>query len=233
MTSHQKYHPYRFSSLAKESARRLQEIVAGQVGKNSQELLACAYPTLSTNEIVRRSKDKSALADAHNVWAKGGRRVIDVSQLMAQLQEATAIEFKTMPEGPLPETFHVHFGSEAALSLSAEPRQFISGVTVTPHADGDEGNLRFAFVTNSDAPSPPAMMSLTELLKEESAVAFVAAPRRDLFEIFSASPSGDPRLCSDPVLRAATLRTLVAIRHALVPQLEDAPRNNATAGRFR
>ncbi|MBB6487922.1 hypothetical protein [Rhizobium lusitanum] len=215
------YHPVRLTQSIDTCRERLQTLQAQNPSHTLDEISRQAYAGLPQEEFDRRVHDSVAITNTINRWAHKGRRIFDFSALMEELADATAIEFNSLPDGTYPACFYAHFGYGAGLYLKNEMDRYVSGVYVTSLEEDDEPSLSFIFSVNSLDPLPLQKMSMPDIMRERTCLARIAVSKKDISQLFTEVPIGDPELVVDPVYRAATLRALVALRHIVTPKLEE------------
>lgn len=226
------YHPSRLSQIIDICRERLQSLQAQNPSYSLDEIGQQAYSGLPSEEFDRRVHDSVAVTNALNQWAQEGRRIFDFSALMEEIADASAIEFSSLPDGAYPECFYAHFGYEADLYLKNEMDRYVSGVYVTSVDNDGEPSLNFVFSVSSLDPLPLKDMSMPDVMRERTCLARTTVSKKDLSEIFTSAPTGDPELVLDPVYRAATLRALVALRHVVTPEIEEENDRSTTFGKM-
>ncbi|NTG20720.1 hypothetical protein G6L00_09785 [Agrobacterium rhizogenes] len=226
------YHPSRLSQIIDICRERLQALQAQNPSYSLDEIGQQAYAGLPSEEFDRRVHDSVAITDTISRWANEGRRIFDFSALMEDLAEATAIEFNSMPDGTYPDCFYAHFGYEAGLYLKNEMDRYVSGVYVTSLEDDEEPSMSFVFSVSSIDPLPLKEMSMSDIMRERTCLARITVSKKDISQIFTEVPIGDPELVLDPVYRAATLRALVALRHVVTPKIEEEDDRSTTFGKM-
>jgi len=137
-----------------------------------------------------------------------------------------------MPDGTYPECFYAHFGYEAGLYLKNEMDRYVSGVYVTSVDNDGEPSLNFVFSVSRLDSLPSKDMSMPDIMRERTCLARITVSKYDVSRIFTDAPTGDPELVHDPIYRAATMRALVALRHIVVPELEEENDKSTTFGRM-